>query len=273
MNMDVLKLEKNRGYVIAGIAGIIGLIAFFLPYITVSFLGVSESVGGSSGGWVWFEEIGALVVAAASAILIFRNNAFGLSNMPVVKQIQYGRYAIIGGAVLALLIHLLFALDFHSVVGGVGDFSGVSLGFGFWVFLLTAIAMVVGGVLALRSPIPVEVATAMPGAQASQPWQYPQQQTQYPPYQQPYSQPGLPQNPQQYQQPSYPQAIPPQQPYQQPGYPPQQPQQPQQQTPYPGQQQAYPAQQPPYQPPQQDPTQLYQPPQSPQPPQQPPSQW
>lgn len=272
MNMDVLKLEKNRGYVIAGIAGIIGLIAFFLPYITVSFLGVSESVGGSSGGWVWFEEIGALVVAAASAILIFRNNAFGLSNMPLVKQIQYGRYAIIGGAGLALLIHLLFALDFHSVVGGVGDFSGVSLGFGFWVFLLAAIAMVVGGVLALRSPIPVEVATAMPGAQASQPWQYPQQQTQYPPYQQP----GYPQNPQQYQQPSYPQAIPPQQPYQQPGYPPQQPQQPQQQTPYPGQQQAYPAQQPPYQPQQQDPTQLYQPPQQPQqpqPPQQPPSQW
>ncbi len=226
MNMDLLKEEKNRGYLIAGIGGLVGLIAFFLPYITFSFLGVGGSVGGASLGWVWFEEIAALVVTAVAVVLIYRNNAFGLTNMPVEKQILYGRYALIGGGALALLIHLLFALTFHNAVAGFD--IGISLGFGFWVFLIAAIAMIVGGVLAYRTPMPT----------AAQSWQYPQS-TAYPPYQQP-QQPYPPQAP------SYP-------PYQQPYPPTEQPPQQYPQQQYPPQQQ--PPQQYPQQPPQQQPPQ------------------
>src|SRR5579883_1987463 len=235
MNMDLLKQEKNRGYVIAGAGGIIALIAFFLPYVTASCLSFSASASGSNGGWLWLEEIAALVVVVAAAMLIFRNNAFGLSNMPVEKQILYGRYIIIGGAVLALLLHLLFALNVHNAIGDIGAASGVSigLGFGWWLFLLAAIAMVVGGVLALRSPVQAAAATSYPPYQQPQQGQPPfpaypqtdQQPSQYPPYQQqpqyPPYQPNQAEQPQQ-----YPQQYPPTQAAQPPQYPPQQPQNP-----------------------------------------------
>lgn len=250
MNMDLLKQEKNRGYVIAGGAGIIALIAFFLPYVTASFLGYSASASGSNGGWLWLEEIGALVVVVAAAMLLFRNNAFGLSNMPVEKQILYGRYAIIGGAVLALLLHLLFAINVHSAIGDVGTTAGVSvgLGFGWWLFLLAAIAMGVGGVLALRSP--VQAATSYPPYQQPYNPQYPPYQApQYPPYQQPQQgQTPFPTYSQSDQQPSQ---YPPYQQGQAPQYPPYQPNQAEQPQQYPQQYPPTQAAQPPQYPPQQ----------------------
>jgi len=249
MNMDMLKQEKNRGYVIAGIAAIVGFIAFFLPYVSASYLTFSASASGASGGWLWFEEIAALVAIAAAAVLIFRNNAFGLTNMPVEKQIQYGRYVLLGAGVLALLIHLLFLIDYQSSVGdnlgGVTTGLSVGLGFGYWVFMLAAIAMIVGAVMALRSSIP---AAGMAQTYGQYGQQYPPQPTQYPPYQQPY--------PPADQQQAYPPYQQPQQPYQVP--PQQYPAQPQQPYQYPPQQ---PQQYPPAQPQQYPPTELQQPPQ------------
>jgi len=237
MNMDMLKQEKNRGYVIAGGAAIIAFIAFFLPYVSASYLLYSYSASGTAGGWLWLEEIAAVVVIAVSAMLLLRSNAFGLTNMPVEKQIQYGRYTLIGAGGLALLLHLIFLLQYQSEVGGLGGVtSGISvgLGFGYWLFLIAAIGMVVGGVLALRSPIPAAGMGQTYG-------QYPQS-TQYPPYQQSY--PPVDQQQSQYppyQQPQQPYQYPaqPQQPYQAPPqqYPPTEMQQPpQQQQPNPPQQ-------------------------------------
>jgi hypothetical protein len=191
--LDTLKQKENLGYVVAGAAAIIGFIAFFLPYVTVSFLGVTESVGGSSGGvLLWIEEICALLVAVISGLLLFRKNAFGLTTMPVAKQVRTGRIVMIVGAVIALLIQLLFLLVYQAEVGAAYG-SVVSLGFGFWLFLLAAIAMIIGGTLALRSPsAPAVVPTY--GQNPYQPTPYstnqpPAPPTQYPPYQPP------PQNP------------------------------------------------------------------------------
>src|SRR5579884_2240841 len=157
MNMDLLKQEKNRGYVIAGGAGIIAFIAFFLPY--VSFFVISAS-GATIGSWLWLQFLAVLVVIAVAAVFVFRNNLFtGVVKLPMDKQVLYGRYTLVGAAGLALLIHIVFALYIH----------GFGLSFGWWLFLLAAIAMVVGGVLALRSPVQVTA------------------QTSYPPYQQPYN--------------------------------------------------------------------------------------
>jgi hypothetical protein len=193
MVLDTLKQKENLGYIVAGAAAIIGFIAFFLPYVTVSFLGVTESVGGSGGGvLLWIEEICALLVAVISGLLLFRKNAFGLTTMPVAKQIRTGRIVLVVGAAVALLIQLLFLLVYQAEVGAAYG-SVVSLGFGFWLFLLAAIAMIVGGILALRLPsAPAVVPTY--GQNPYQPTPYstnqpPAPPTQYPPYQPP------PQNP------------------------------------------------------------------------------
>lgn len=252
MNMDLLKQQQNRGYVIAGGAAIIAFIAYFLPYVGYSYLGISGSVSGANyGSWIWFEFLAALVGIGVSAVLIFRNKAFGLNNMPVEKQIRYGRYALLGAGGLALLIHLLFLLTYAG--SGIGAYNGVGvsvgLGFGWFLFLLAAIGMLVGAIMAYRQPIAAYAASQPQYGQYGQ--QYPGQSTQYPPYQQPYSTP----DPQQQQYPPYQsgqQQYPPQQYPPQPQYP-SQPSQPSQ--PYPPQPQ-YPSQ-----PQQYPPTELQQPPQ------------
>ena len=224
--MDTIKQEKNRGYVIAGGAAIIAFIAFFLPYISVSgtLIGsVPVSASGSSvGSWLWFEFLGVLVVIAVSAVFLFRSNLLsGTVNMPIDQQIKYGKYLLLGGTILALLIHLLFlpsysasGLDYVGINPAYSVVVHVSLDFGYWLFMLAAIAMLVGSVLAYRNPVPA-VAQTYGQQYPAQSAQYPPQPTQYPSYQQPYSpvnqQPQQPYPP--YQQPYPPAEQPPQQPY------------------------------------------------------------
>lgn len=239
--MDRIKQEQNRGYVIAGGAAIIAFIAFILPYISISgsLIGnVPVSASGSTiGNWLWIEFLGVLVVIAVSAVFLFRSKLLtGAVNMPIDQQIKYGKYLLLGASILALLIHLMFLLSYSAVglnyIGINPAYSvvtNVSLGSGYWLFMLSAIAMVTGSASALRAPV-----AAIAPAYGQQ---YPPQSMPYPPYQQPYSTADQQQQP--YQQP-YPTANQqPQQPYQQPyptadqqsqqPYPPyQNPQQPQQ---------------------------------------------
>ena len=265
--MDKLKEQRYRGYVIAGIGGIVAFIAFFLPYVSVSAVIISISVSGSQiGGWLWFEFLAALVAIAIPLVLIYRNNAFGLTNLPIEKQIRYGIFTLIGAGAVGLLIELIAAINLHSALSGTTGVDPASIGvsvnlsIGYWLYLLASIAIVVGGVMAYRT---------MPALIAGQSWQYPSA-TQYPPYGQQYPGPST-------QYPPYQSAD--QTPY--PSYPGQYPQADQQQyqptelkQPYPptGPQQYQPTeyQQPPY-PQQQYPQQQY--PQQQYPPQQyPPSQ-
>src|SRR5690349_11922220 len=106
MNMDLLKQQQNRGYVIAGGAAIIAYIAVFWPCVTASSRGVSASASGTSGGWLWLEELAAIVAIVVAAVLIFRSNAFGLTNMPVDRQVRLGRITLLVAGILALLLHL-----------------------------------------------------------------------------------------------------------------------------------------------------------------------
>jgi hypothetical protein len=175
--MNMLKEEKNRGYVVAGIGGIVAFIAFFLPYISATGATYPAGISWSAstlGGGLYFELLASLVAVAIPLVLIYRHNAFGLTSMPLEKQIRYGVYTLLGAGAIGLLCELILAVS-HNTINGLDLTTGydVGLGIGWWLYLFSAIAIVVGGVMVLRNP----------QAMAPQVWQYPS--TQYP-YSQPY---------------------------------------------------------------------------------------
>jgi hypothetical protein len=263
MNMNVLKEEKNRGYVIAGIAAIIAFISFFLPYYSVS-AGIFGSFSASAaqiGGYLWLVFILILVSIALPALLMFRANTaspFGVSGMPYANQVRYAAYGLIGTGALSVLLLLLSILTGTGGIGFGGSEGGVSAGpaFGFWLLLLAMIAVAVGGFLAMRTAATAPTSQAFPPSQqwpSVQPPQPQWQQQQYPPQQWPsqqeptqYAPPPQYGQQSQYGQPA--QQYPPSQQYP-PQYPPAQqpwaqPQPSEQQWP-PTQQQQPPSQQPP----------------------------
>ena len=74
--MNTLKEEKNRGYVIAGVGGIVAFIAFFLPYVSSATYSNGISWSGSTiGGGLYFEFLASLVAIAIPLVLIYRHNA------------------------------------------------------------------------------------------------------------------------------------------------------------------------------------------------------
>jgi hypothetical protein len=212
MNMTVLTEERNRGYLIAGIAGIVAFISFFLPYYSVSagFYG-SFSVNASQvGGLLWLVFILILVSIAVSALLIFRGNtpsSLGLTGTSTANQVRYGAYALIGAGGLGALFLLLRTggIDYGTSAAGIS--AGPALGF--WLLLITMIAVAVGGVLAMRTTAIVPSSQAFPPSQPRPSVQSPQQQwpsqqqstqdapPQYPPSQYPPSQPQQPPSQQQ----------------------------------------------------------------------------
>src|SRR5436309_14668065 len=85
--MDKLKEQRYRGYVIAGIGGIVAFIAFFLPYLTYSQFGGSISANASQAasfnGLLWIELLIAIAAVAVPALLIYRSNPLGSATMPI----------------------------------------------------------------------------------------------------------------------------------------------------------------------------------------------
>lgn len=184
--MNALKEESNRGYVIAGIGGIVAFIAFFLPYVSVSVYtsgyGISFS-GSTIGGGLYFEILAALAAIAIALVLIYSKNAFGLTNMPPDKQIRAGIFTIIGVGIVGVLCELILAINHNSIDGIDLTIYAVGLSIGWWLYLLSAIAIIVGGVMALRNPQALVPRTwQYPAAQYPYNQPYPPQSAQYPPY-------------------------------------------------------------------------------------------
>src|SRR5450759_2626592 len=154
--MNTLKEERNRGYVIAGIGGIVAFIAFFLPYVSGSVYtsGYGISLSGSTiGGGLYFELLAALAAIAIALVLIYSKSAFGLTNMPPDKQIRAGIFTIVGVGIVGLLCELILAINHNSIDGIDLTPYAVGLNIGWWLYLLSAIAIIVGGVMALRNPL------------------------------------------------------------------------------------------------------------------------
>src|ERR1700686_3389693 len=184
--MNTLKEERNRGYVIAGIAGIVAFIAFFLPYVSVTVYtggyGISWS-GSTIGGGLYFELLAALAAIAIPLVLIYSKNAFGLTNMPPDKQIRAGIFTVIGAGIVGVLCELILAINHNSIDGVDLTIYAVGLSIGWWLYLLSAIAIIVGGVMALRNPQVLAAQTwQYPATQYPYNQPYPPQSAQYPPY-------------------------------------------------------------------------------------------
>jgi hypothetical protein len=184
--MNTLKEERNRGYVIAGIGGIVAFIAFFLPYVSTSAItsgyGLSWS-GSTIGGGLYFELLAALAAIAIPLVLIYSKKVFGLTNMPPDKQIRAGIFTLIGVGIVGVLCELILAINHNNIDGFDLTIYAVGLGIGWWLYLLSAIAIVVGGVVALRNPQALAPQTwQYPAAQYPYNQPYPPQSAQYPPY-------------------------------------------------------------------------------------------
>ncbi len=227
MNPNPLTDPRNRNYLIAGAGAAVAVIAFFLPFVTVSVSSTlagtmfSQSINGAqAGGILWLLELLLVAAAAAAALFIFKsNNPFGMVNVPLVKQARWTAWGFVGIGGGTLLITLLNMLNASSAVAAYGLTSSgfsVSWGFGVILFLLGAAATTAGGVLLVMNK--------SLGAGA-----YPYQGNPYAPGEQPqYPPTGYPGGYQQQQQPPQ---YPSQTPYPPTTYPPQQPQYPPQQQP------------------------------------------
>jgi hypothetical protein len=163
------KLKLNPGYLTAGIAGLIGFIAVFIPYFTLSYttpgvLGFgatssSYSVSGSQigGGLAFFDIVFSLAALLVAAFVFFGPSLLGSTTAQGVKNLvsslntQARRWIIaliaIGGA--GAFLHLIFMLTNGSSVSGISALEtglSVSWGFGAILYLLTMLAVAGGGI-------------------------------------------------------------------------------------------------------------------------------
>ena len=295
--------------IVIAAAGLLAIIATFLPWWSGSGNGLTLTVNGwnsasnnqptgltIAGPLAWLPMLLLLIWAVITLV-----RALAMPNLLAGKLFYQSSIGVGGLATLLVVIRWATLYKFPAADQSQGFSSGA--GFGLYLGLLSALA--VAGVAVWGLNLPQAGAAAAPGpyGYGQQPGQfggypqqqpYPQQQYGQPQYgQPPYGQPGYDPSQQQYAQPQYGQPPQPQygqpgqqqypqQPYGQPGYDPAQSQQQYGQPP----QQPSPQQQPdpqPQQPPApQDPQQQSQPqygqpqqpyPQQPQQPPQPPQQW
>lgn len=115
--MDFNAMHKQRKFVM--IAAAVGLISMFLPWIKVSFMGISKSENGLHGN-------GFLILFAfiAAGVLAF----LGDQKTPMAKSAWLGT---LGAGAVAVLFWLINLLDVPS-----GAFKYISIGF--WICILAA---------------------------------------------------------------------------------------------------------------------------------------
>ena len=195
--MQVLTLEKNRGYLIAGIGAIVALFAFiFLPILSISsassFFSITSNSSGQSSSLlnvsdiaqyqisIWIEGLAAVTAITIAALIAFRPVPFSMlkTTAPLEIQIRWGNYLLILAGIFGVLTPLLITLTLDSFAKTFG--ANASFASGGWLCLLGMIAVVVGGVLALRAmnTVPQSVVgtgtySQYPPAAQPQPWSAP----------------------------------------------------------------------------------------------------
>ena len=227
--------SKSVGFIIAAIGGGLGLLAFFaMPFIAYSIISLTgqqvaslaqqaSQLGSSSNSAqallvLWLAPIVAGIIILI-AVLQFRSTV----------QFSAKRAAagwLIALAIIGIVLYVGILIYLNSFISSsTSSFSSNTpsvftfIGVGYWVYLVSMIAVIVGASMALSGKAQVQAISGPPPGSPSYPPYVPPPQNasqyppQYPPYQQPWSQ--------QPQQPQYPPTErapgsqwPPSQPYQ-----------------------------------------------------------
>jgi len=162
VDFSAINRPENRPYLIAGIGGLVALLAYFiLPFYSFSYhfgsIAESSSLTGSSlggaSGWLYLTVLGSLVALVVAALMALNIRAISQLTPMLATRIIIGAGA---AAVVGLLLYFLQAHGASTDLGGVltGSDAGFSagVGFGFWIALLASIAIIVGGVMQMRRP-------------------------------------------------------------------------------------------------------------------------
>lgn len=160
------RFDRNAGFIIAGIGGIVGVLSFFLPYLSYGFITATgqqlASLGYQFGNqynssysssnpqlnallFLWLLPVVAGIIILLAGVQLLRSKEPG-------KKASAGW--LIALAVLAIL-GLLGAYIYLTIQIQNSTSSPVTLtsviGSGIWVYIIAMIAVIVGGAIQLRS--------------------------------------------------------------------------------------------------------------------------
>lgn len=142
-SLDLKKLSRID-QVIAG-AGVLALIALFLPWYGVSVTGYSASVSGWSTSYGW---LGALLIVAAGAAVILQRSATQMPRLPVGPAVL-----VLGLSVIGTVVVILRWATLPRGSGGVAGIAGYSYGprVGIWIALIVGVVQAVAAIRLFRS--------------------------------------------------------------------------------------------------------------------------
>lgn len=156
--------RQNLGFIIAGVAGLLGLLAFFfMPYVSYGPFSLSgqqlASAGTSLGGQynsgllqlLWLEPLVAVIFVGIAGYWIYTSQKRTVDKS-VIKPWSLGLSILAGLTVLILLGR--YAIDAQPIQTGFGN--GLSLasfyGSGIWIYLISMIGALAGGIVQYMSP-------------------------------------------------------------------------------------------------------------------------
>ena len=224
--MNMQAKSQKYGHLIAASGMVVALIGFFLiPFVTMSYTNTQSQTqislytysaiqAAGIQGFIWLDALLASGILLVALLLAFSRNPFGMSRVPLDKQVQLGAYALIGAiAARMLLQYIVMKTIPGSVIGMISSLlsaagstssalqsalNGISISMsyatGSWFYLVGMLIAIGGEIYALNAARPAAVVPAqvsspnMPPVQsASASWQQPSS-----PYQQDWQQPNQP---------------------------------------------------------------------------------
>ena len=160
-----MTMQKNLGFIIALVAGIVGLLAFFfLPFFSLfGFFSLTgqqvaslTSQGANSqnlGLYQGYQFLWALPIVAVVIILIALVPMFTRQGQSTARGEAIGLIALTALAIIGLIAR--YVIDSRPVSSSPSSIT-LSLasfyGAGFWAYAVAMIAALIGGILALRAP-------------------------------------------------------------------------------------------------------------------------